>query len=192
MSWTSPRPTPAPLTSQEQPPLTTFTRSDGSASTRRRQHAWSRTRGARASWADALRLGNSVTLPPTRQGTGGPPVHGAQQPHRGRNQQGAHDGGIDQDGDEHAYPDHLHDHDAGGGKSADNNGEQDRRAGNDPATALQSDGHRRRVVAGTVPLLADPGYQEDLVVHGQAEDDGKHEDGLGGVQVARRGEAERP
>src|SRR5664280_778134 len=192
MSWTSPRPTPAPLTLHEQRPLTTFTRSGGSASTHRRPRAWSRTPGTRTSSAQHLptRLVRDATT--SVEADRGPTSSQCPATASWPGQQGAHDGGIDQDGDEHAYPDHLHDHDAGGGKSADNNGEQDRRAGDDPATALQSVGHRRRVVAGTVPLLADPGYQEDLVVHGQAEDDGKHEDRLGGVQIARRGEAERP
>ena len=49
----------------------------------------------------------------------------------------------------------------------------------------------RVVVVGEVPLLPDPGEQEDLVVHRQPDQDRQHEDRLGRVEEAGRGEAER-
>jgi DNA-binding transcriptional MocR family regulator len=49
MSWTSPSRTPARLTSQGSCLPSTFTRSDGSASTPRKPRAWSRTPGTRRS-----------------------------------------------------------------------------------------------------------------------------------------------
>ena len=47
------------------------------------------------------------------------------------------------------------------------------------------------VVVGPVPLLADPGEQEHLVVHRQPEQDGQHQDRVGRVEVALRLEAEQ-
>ncbi|CAB4726599.1 unannotated protein [freshwater metagenome] len=44
---------------------------------------------------------------------------------------------------------------------------------------------------GAVPLLADPGEQEDLVVHREPEEDGEHQDRVGRVEVALRREAEQ-
>ena len=47
------------------------------------------------------------------------------------------------------------------------------RGGDDPGRGGQAVGHRRAAVAGAVPLLPDPGEQEHLVVHRQAEHDGE-------------------
>ncbi len=47
------------------------------------------------------------------------------------------------------------------------------RGGDDLGRGGQAVGDRRAAVAGAVPLLADPGEQEHLVVHRQAEHDGE-------------------
>ena len=73
----------------------------------------------------------------------------------------------------------------------DHHGEQQRGAGDDPPGLLHAGRDREVVVVGAVPLLADPGEQEHLVVHRQPEQDGQHQDRVGRVEEALRREAEQ-
>src|SRR5680860_1160808 len=138
-----------------------------------------------------LRLPDAVLLPPATHRPRGPPVRPAEQRHRRRNQQCPDNRRVDQQRDEHANADELHEHEARGGKRADDHSQQQGGAGDDPAGLLHTCRHRQGVVAGQVPLLTDPGQQEDLVVHREAEKDREHQDRLGGVEEPRRLEAEQ-
>jgi hypothetical protein len=110
------------------------------------------------------------------QPAGQPPVGAAGQVHEGGDEDSAQEEGVEQDrsGQTHAdFADGLltgqdkgaehEDHDGGGGDD-------------DPAGGGLAGADRPAVVAGGGPFLADPGDQEDLVVHGQAEQDREHED----------------
>ena len=74
----------------------------------------------------------------------GPPVPAAEQPHGGRHEQRPDERRVDQDRDDHADPDHLDEDDPGGRERADHHDQQQRRAGDDPAGALQAGRHRAR------------------------------------------------
>ena len=124
--------------------------------------------------AGGVRLAVDVELrqdpiEPLRQ----PPVAVAEQLHRGRHEEHADHGGVDQDRDgqpeaeqldgplvtEHEAGEHAH-HDQGGGRD-------------DPGGRGQAVGHGGGVVVRAVVLLPHAGEEEDLVVHREAEDDGE-------------------
>ena len=126
------------------------------------------------------------------QRRGSPPVEPAEQPHRGGHQQRAHDGGVDEDRQRDTYADHLDEGHAGRCKGPDDHDQQGSCTGDDAAGALQPECDGAGVVVRTVPLLTYAREQEHLVVHGQPERDGEHQDRLGGLDGAHGGEAEQP
>src|SRR5680860_366717 len=131
---------------------------------------------------DRVAFADAVPVPPPTHRSGCPPVRITEQLHRRRDQQRANDGGIDQQRDEHADTDQLHEDQAGRAEGSDDHCQQQCGAGDDPTGLLYPGRHGERVVAGAVPLLADPGEQEHLVVHRQPEQDREHQDRLGGVE----------
>ena len=115
----------------------------------------------------------------------------AEEAHRGRDEEGTHDGRVQGDGDGHAQAERLDEHDVGERERGRNDDHDERRTGHDPAAPFQSAGHRLGVVAGPVPDLLHPGQQEDLVVHGQAEQDAEQDDRQGRLHEAKWLESEQ-
>src|ERR1700689_2886419 len=108
---------------------------------------------------------------------GQPPVRAAGQVHQGGDEEGAQEEGVEQDRGGQAEADLADDLLAGEDERAEYQ-DHDGGGGDDDAAGCGlagSDG--LVVVAGGGPFLADAGDQEYLVVHGQAEQDGEHEDG---------------
>src|SRR5829696_3037383 len=110
------------------------------------------------------------TFQPLRE----PPARRAQERHNGGYEHAPDDGRIDGDGYGHAESELL-DGGVAGYHESEEDGDHDHGSGGD---------HTRRGgeavddslvrVAGLFVLLADVGHEEDLVVHGEAEEDGEH------------------
>ena len=72
----------------------------------------------------------------------GPPVPAAEQRHRGRHQQAAHDGRVDEHGHGQAEPDLFDVADPGGGEAAEHDDHEQGGRGDDPAGVLQAPADR--------------------------------------------------
>src|SRR5215211_2393675 len=109
-------------------------------------------------------------LQPFRQ----PPACGSEEGHYGGYEHATDDGGIDGDCCSHAEAE-LFD----GGIAVYHEGEEDgdhdhRRRGDHARRGGQAVDDSLMWIVGLFELLADVGHQEDLVVHGEAEEDGEH------------------
>ena len=67
----------------------------------------------------------------------GPPVPASEQLHQVGDEQGADDGGVDQDGGGDAEAEFFGDDDPGGEEGAERNGEEERGSGDDPGYLAQ-------------------------------------------------------
>ena len=85
--------------------------------------------------------------------------------------------------------DHQH---LGGHQPGEHDDHEQRRGRDDPAGPLQAGGHRLVVRQPEVVLLLDPGQQEHLVVHRQAEPEGQHQRRDGRLDAPGRGEGQQP
>ena len=105
----------------------------------------------------------------------GPPVVLAQQVHDGGDEEHADDGGVDKQRENHAEGDVLHHDDVGETEGTGDDNHDERGRGND-AAGVRGAGGDGLVRGGTFPAgLYHARDQEDLVVRGQAEDDGDDE-----------------
>ena len=76
-----------------------------------------------------------------RRGAGGPPVRVVRDPHDGRDEPGADDGCVEQDGYCHAEAELLDVRRGTGEEGREHDGNQERCRGDDPPGALQAEGH---------------------------------------------------
>ena len=120
-----------------------------------------------------------------------PPVGPAGEAHEGGDERRPDEEGVDQDGEREADPEQLDDRHLGGRDPREDDREEQRRRGHDPARLRQADPHRLLVVPVEVVLLLDAREQEDLVVHGEPERDAEHEDRREDVDAPGRREAEQ-
>src|SRR4029453_10010457 len=120
-----------------------------------------------------------------------PPVPAPDQPHHGRHEDGPDQGGVDQHGHGQAEAHLLERHQAAGGEGGQHRPHDQRRRGDGAGRALEAVGDGQLVVARAQVLLPDPAEQEDLVVHGQPEQDREQEQGHEDLDVALGGEPEQ-
>src|SRR5580700_5989819 len=111
------------------------------------------------------------------QPAGQPPVGAAGQVHEGGDEDGAQEEGVEQHGSGQADADLADDLLAGQDERAEHQDHDGGGGDDDPAGGGLAGADRLVVVAGGDPFLADPGDQEDLVIHGQAEQDRDHQHG---------------
>jgi len=84
-----------------------------------------------------------------------PPVPVSEESHGGRHEQRPYEGGVDDNGDDHADADELDGADLPGGEPCHYDHEQERGGGDDLAGALQPAGDRGAVVGAGQPFLVD-------------------------------------
>ena len=89
------------------------------------------------------------------QRCGGPPVAFAEELHGGGHEEGADDGGVDEDGDGEPDAELLDGQDFPGGEAGEDDDDEERGGGDDAAAALQADGDGEVTVAGLVVHLLD-------------------------------------
>ena len=97
-----------------------------------------------------------------------PPVPISQQAHRRWDQQAAHQGRVDDNGEGHAQAERLDQDHIGGGKAGADDNDDDSRAGNNAPAALQSQRHSTRIVARLPECLLHTREQEYFIIHGEA------------------------
>ena len=128
---------------------------------------------------------------PAPQSRGHPPVPVAEQTHRGWHEERPDDRRVEGDRDGHAEAHRLDEHDLGERERAGDQDHDQGRAGHDAPAPLQTAGHRLAVVAGPVVDLLHAAEQEDLVVHGQPEEDTEQDHRQRRLHESQRLEAER-
>ena len=108
---------------------------------------------------------------PARQ----PPVGPAEEAHRRRHEDHAHERGVEEHGDGEADAEQLAVRVVAEDEGAEHADHDQRGRGDHPCGARQAAHHGFVVVAGGDVLLADPGQEEHLVVHREPEEDGEHD-----------------
>ena len=105
------------------------------------------------------------------------PVPLPQQTHRGRQEDGPDDRGVEEDGHGEAQAKLADDDQAEGHEDGEDHDHDGRRAGDRAGRLGDAPSHRAMGVQAAVVPLLDPREDEHLVVHRQAEEDGEDEDG---------------
>src|ERR1700728_2250744 len=124
-----------------------------------------------------------------RGGGGETPVPAAEQGDGGRHEEGADDGGVQQDANAQAGGHDL-DQGDGGGAHRHEGQEQDQRGAGDQAAGAADPAHDRGVGRpGGVVFFPHPAEDEHLVVHGQAEQEREHDHRQPGRDGADRRDA---
>ena len=147
-----------------------------------------------AAWLRWLRLRGRVSfdvdLGDPAQPGGEVPVPVAEELHARRDEHGADDRGVDEEGDGDAEA-HLLEHDqVAGGEAAEDGDDDQRGAGDQPRGRADAEGDSTRGVTGLRVALLDPAQQEHLVVHREAEEDGEEEERHPRLDVSHLLEAE--
>src|SRR5690606_6140034 len=117
-----------------------------------------------------------------------PPVGPAEQGHDRGQQDGAHQGGVEEDRDGEADTELLEVLHGQGAEDREDGDHDESGAGDDPGGGADAVGDRGAVVDALVVGLADPGDHEDVVVHRQSEQDDEDEQrhpGLDGADGCR-------
>ena len=89
------------------------------------------------------------------QRCGGPPVAFAEELHGGGHEEGADDGGVDEDGDGEPDAELFDGQDFTGGEAGEDDDDEEGGGGDDTSAALQADGDGEVAVAGLVVHLFD-------------------------------------
>src|SRR5215218_3186253 len=105
-----------------------------------------------------------------------PPVPAAEEGHQRRDEKDADDRRVDEDRHREAEAELLQADHAARDEARERGDHDDRGRAHDPAGALEPEPDRAHVVVGLVPGLAHARDQEDLVVHGEAEEHREEED----------------
>ena len=108
------------------------------------------------------------------QPPGDPPVRAPEEVHRRGYEQQADHGRVEDHADTETEREHLHHDVRGQHERQEDAGHDEGGAGDDARRGGQAGGDGQVVVAEVQPRLADTGQQEDLVVHGESEDDREH------------------
>jgi hypothetical protein len=114
-----------------------------------------------------------------------PPVPLAEQLHQRWDEQGSHDGRVDQDRECSAHAELLEEDQLRQGERSDRDAEEKRGGGDDSAGALEPYGDRLAARDPGVARLLDPGEEEHGVVSREAECNCEEEDRLGCLERAR-------
>lgn len=125
-----------------------------------------------ALYASRLPVGGGVVPPPPPpQRCRRPPCPPPEQRHRGRHEQHPYDRRVDQYGEGEAEADLQDGREAARHEGAEDDRQEQGRAGDHPAGTAQTRHHGLPVVRVRLPGLAHPAEDEQLVVHGESERD---------------------
>ena len=106
------------------------------------------------------------------------PVAPAKDLHAGGNENGPHQGSVQENGDGKPEAHLLVDGALARGKGPEDGDHDESGAGDNAGGGPEAIGYGLGVVTGLVIALPDAAEEEDVVIHGEAEEDGKEEKGI--------------